>query len=99
MVENPQVQLEAGVMGYNIVSVNDEGAKAQMGHEVSIAYRLFRHCGPETVVAQSDVEEPYKFILGANSVIRGFEIAVNHLRIGQKGTFLVPSDQAYGKVG
>jgi len=32
-------------------------------------------------------------------VIRGFEIAVQHLQIGTAATFFVPSDLAYGKVG
>jgi len=37
--------------------------------------------------------------MGANSVIKGFEIAVSYLNIGSAATFLIPSDLAYGKVG
>lgn len=32
-------------------------------------------------------------------MIKGFEIAVSSLHIGGKASFLVPADQAYGKVG
>ena len=52
-----------------------------------------------TVIAQATAEEPYRFILGANNVIKGFEIAVEFLGIGSAATFFIPSDLAYGKVG
>ena len=98
MVQNPQAQLDGGVLAFNLTQAGSEN-KAQPGQEVSIAYRLMRHCDLQTVIASSTADQPYRFILGANSVIKGFEIAVSFLSIGAKGTFLIPSDQAYGKVG
>ena len=37
--------------------------------------------------------------MGANAVIRGFEIAAAYLNIGGKATFFVPAAQAFGRVG
>ena len=56
-------------------------------------------CDKENIIAQASVEQPYKFVLGARTVIKGFETAVRSLSIGGKANFLIPSDQAYGKVG
>jgi len=51
------------------------------------------------VIASATADAPFKFILGANTVIRGFEMAVEQLSIGAKATAHVSSDFAYGKVG
>ena len=72
---------------------------------MSIAYRLYTKNGPDdgqseqSEIASATSEEPYKFIFGANSVIRGLEIAVNYLGVGGSGKVLIRSDLAYGKVG
>ena len=102
MVKVPQkTHLEDGVMAYNIIDLGDAetSTKPVDGQEVSVAYRLWRNIDQETLIASATVDEPYKFVLGANSVIKGFEIAVRSLHIGGKANFLVPADQAYGKVG
>ena len=37
--------------------------------------------------------------MGAQTVIKGFEIAVGFLTVGGKANFFIPADLAYGKVG
>ena len=44
-------------------------------------------------------EEPLSFILGSKKVIRGFEIGVEGLAVGEEAIIFVPSKLAYGKVG
>ena len=90
--------VQAGLTLSN-VQHNPNGAKVMSGQEVAIAYLLFRQCEPGTVVASATADAPFKFILGGNTVIRGFEMAVAQLRIGDKATAHVMSDCAYGKVG
>ena len=40
--------------------------------------------------------EPLEFTMGAGSMIPGFENAVRSMKLGQKKTVTIPSDEAYG---
>jgi len=46
-----------------------------------------------------DRKEPFKFQLGAGRVIRGWDLGVLGMKIGEKRTLVVPSDLAYGTRG
>jgi len=39
--------------------------------------------------------EPFKYLLGAGTVIEGYEIGTSLLNVGAEGTFFVPSTLAY----
>ena len=51
------------------------------------------------MIATADSSKPFKFILGANTVIQGFEKAVAYLNLQSKATVHIRSDLAYGKRG
>ena len=87
-----------GLMQFLNVSLA-QGEKVSIGQEVLITYQLSKHQDPDTVIASASSEKPYKFILGANQVIKGFEAAVSQLSVGSKAAVLIHSDLAYGKVG
>ena len=94
------VQVADGLIISKISKPADSSQTVQPGQEVSIAYTLSRKKDPLTVVASATADSPYKFILGANQVILGFELAVSHLSVvGSKALLDVRSDLAYGKVG
>ena len=40
--------------------------------------------------------EPLEFILGAGSMIEGFDKAVNGMQVGEVKTVTIPADEAYG---
>ena len=90
--------VQAGLTLSN-VRRNVNGAKVQPGQEVAIAYQLFRQCEPSIIVTSAPADDPFKFILGGNAVIRGFEMAVEQLSVGDKATAHVSSELAYGKIG
>jgi FKBP-type peptidyl-prolyl cis-trans isomerase FkpA len=43
-----------------------------------------------------DQDQPFKFVLGRNMVIQGWEEAIPLLRKGARATMVIPSDLAYG---
>lgn len=51
------------------------------------------------ILAQATAQAPLKFILGANQVIKAFELVAGYLSVGGKGKLLVRSDLAYGLMG
>ena len=51
------------------------------------------------VIEEATSESPFSFVLGGGKVIKGFDIAVKNMRVGQKGSVLIRSDYAYGKIG
>lgn len=43
--------------------------------------------------------EPYKFVLGAGKVIKGMDLGVGSMRVGEKSQILCRTDYAYGAEG
>ena len=53
-----------------------------------------------TVVAKNDDKQrPFKFRLGSDQVIKGFELAVLGMQVGEKSKFLIDSSYAYDEAG
>ena len=52
-----------------------------------------------TVDSNEEKDDPFKFILGNHHVIRGWDEGVVTMRVGEKATFQIHSDFAYGKMG
>ena len=46
-----------------------------------------------------DRDEPFEFVLGAGQVIRGWDLGVAQMRVGDKAKLTVPPDLAYGRAG
>ncbi|MFC1593222.1 peptidylprolyl isomerase, partial [Candidatus Omnitrophota bacterium] len=52
--------------------------------------------GDGTVFDTSVGREPLEFTVGTGAMIPGFENAVRSMKLGQKKTVTIPSDEAYG---
>lgn len=44
-----------------------------------------------------DTEEPFEFVLGQNSVIKGWELGVATMKKGEKALFVIAPEYAYGE--
>ncbi len=69
-------------------------AQAKNGNTVQVNYTLKLADG--TVFETSVGSEPLEFTLGAGQMIPGFEKAVLGMKVGEKKTVTIPSDEAYG---
>ena len=70
-------------------------SEAKKGDKVKVHYTGKLNDGS---IFDSSVErEPLEFELGAGMMIAGFDAAVHGMKIGDKKTAQIPSDQAYGE--
>jgi peptidylprolyl isomerase len=51
-----------------------------------------------TTFDSSEGREPLEFEVGSGSVIAGFDSGVTGMKVGEKKTINIPSDEAYGEV-
>ncbi len=72
------------------------GAEATIGSTVSVHYtgKLENGAVFDTSVGRA----PYEFVLGAGSVIQGWEQGISGMKVGGKRLLIVPPDLAYGAV-
>ena len=78
----------------NIESSSNELPKD--GQEIHVAFTLTKAGDTKEVIL---TKESFSFVLGANKVIKGFEVAVRNMKVGQKAKVWMRSDLAYGKLG
>lgn len=77
---------------------NGSGAEAKDGSIVSVHYTGMFEDG--TVFDSSvDRGEPFRFNLGAGMVIKGWDLGVLGMKIGEKRKLTVPYQLAYGENG
>jgi FKBP-type peptidyl-prolyl cis-trans isomerase 2 len=69
-------------------------AVAKTGDTVQVNYTGKLADG--TVFDSSEGREPYEFNLGAGQAIPGFDKAILGMKVGEKKTVTIPSDEAYG---
>ena len=50
----------------------------------------------EQIFDESKEDEPFSFVLGENKVIKGWEIALKSMKIGEKSHFIMTSEYTYG---
>ena len=87
--------LEAGV--YYTVTQPGSGPEVNEGSTVEIRYTgsfLDGTVFDSNIDPDSDL---YRFVVGTQSVIPGFEIAVLQMQQGEKGTVIIPSRAGYGE--
>jgi FKBP-type peptidyl-prolyl cis-trans isomerase FkpA len=75
-----------------------QGAPVVAGQELDVLYTVWLADGTriESVVAGQD---PYRFVLGAHSVIEGWDVGLAGMRVGGVRQLVVPSELAYGPPG
>lgn len=73
----------------------EEGRVAQTGDHVSLHYRGTLDDGTE--FDSSAGRDPLQFTVGSGQVIAGFDEAVLGMAVGEKKTFRLEPDQAYGE--
>jgi FKBP-type peptidyl-prolyl cis-trans isomerase len=82
------------------VEVLKEGAgeEAKNGDNVSVHYVGILENGTK-FDSSIDIGEPFSFNLGAGQVIKGWDLGVLGMKIGEKRKLIIPSDLAYGDDG
>ena len=81
------------------------GTQATTGRQTTVHYTgwLYNPNAPENKGAQFDSSvsrgQPFTFVLGAGSVIRGWDQGVVGMRVGGKRTLQIPSNLGYGTSG
>lgn len=68
--------------------------KAQEGDTVTVTFQGVLDDG--SVFDASDEDAPLIFLLGANEVLPGLELAVLGMQVGDQKTVTVPPEQGYG---
>lgn len=94
--KSPQkvVQL-AGGLSYEILQPGS-GAVATRGKRVNVKYVGKLVNGK---IFDSSTKKPFSFKLGGGEVIRGWDLGVEGMRVGEKRKLIIPPELAYGKRG
>ena len=78
--------------------VENKSEKAKSGNKVKVHYKGMLLDG--TVFDSSyKRNEPIEFALGIGQVIKGWDEGISLLGIGDKASFIIPSELAYGEAG
>ena len=80
------------------VLTTGEGAEAKNGDIVSVHYTGTFENGSK-FDSSVDRGEPFSFQLGAGMVIKGWDMGVAGMKIGEKRKLTIPYDLAYGESG
>ena len=82
---------------YKIIKKKN-AVKAESGKKVKVHYEGMLMDG---VIFDSSFKrnQPIDFTLGVGQVIKGWDEGISLLSVGEKATFIIPSDLAYGKSG
>jgi len=91
------VKLPSG-LEYKIVK-EGTGATPKKGDTVSTLYRGTFINGKEFDSTANRGNQPFKFAVGNGQVIKGWDEALQLMKVGSKWTIYVPSDLAYGDNG
>ena len=98
MVKNSHIVLSVFLILGSILmpgcNAGHDTAQAKNGNTVQVNYTLKLADG--TVFETSVGSEPLEFTLGAGQMIPGFEKAVLGMKVGEKKTVTIPSNEAYG---
>jgi FKBP-type peptidyl-prolyl cis-trans isomerase len=73
------------------------GAAAHAGQTVAVHYTLWLSDG--TFIESSLNGSPYSFVLGAGTVIKGWDEGIAGMRVGGRRRLIVPPSLAYGSTG
>ena len=74
------------------------GAAPRSGQRVTVHYTGWFTDGKK-FDSSVDRDEPFEFVLGAGQVIRGWDLGVAQMRVGDKAKLTLPPELAYGRAG
>lgn len=74
------------------------GATAEAGKLITVHYTGTLTDG-QKFDSSYDHGQPFQFVLGAGSVIQGWDIGVAGMKVGGKRKLVIPSELAYGERG
>ena len=97
--------LEKAFPGYTIdstgirykITKEGNGEKCGKGKSVAIHYRGYFVDG--TVFDSSEGRSPLEFVTDANKMIKGFDLMVQDMKVGEKRTIVLPPEYGYGASG
>lgn len=81
------------------------GAQAVSGQRLSVHYTLYLYSSTAAgnkgnrLESSRDTNMPFSFVLGAGSVIAGWDQGIPGMRVGGSRTLLIPSALGYGSRG
>ena len=78
--------------------VEGTGATPKKGDRVSVHY-TGRFMDGTKFDSSVDRGQPFQFVLGAGQVIRGWDLGVATMKVGDKVKLTIPPDLAYGSNG
>lgn len=81
-----------------IITQNGKGAALKAGDTVTVNYTGLLTSGVK-FDSSLDRAEPFPFLLGAGKVIKGWDEGFQKLRVGDRATFFIPPQLAYGTRG
>ena len=81
-----------------VVTRHGEGRQPLNGEKVTVHYTGLLTNG---MVFDSSLNrgQPYAFVLGAGTVIKGWDEGIGKLHVGDQATFFIPSQLGYGEKG
>ncbi|HLL99867.1 MAG TPA: FKBP-type peptidyl-prolyl cis-trans isomerase [Pyrinomonadaceae bacterium] len=94
--KSPAVTTASGLT--YIITENGTGAQLKAGDTVIVHYTGLLTNG-QKFDSSLDRAEPISFQLGAGRVIKGWDEALQKLRVGDRATLIIPSAIAYGESG
>jgi len=96
MTEN---QITVGADDLQMVIVKEgSGVEAKSGDQVSVHYTGTLTDGTK-FDSSLDKGVPFTFTLGAGQVIKGWDLGVAGMKVGEKRTLYIPASFAYGEQG
>ncbi|MEK7519260.1 MAG: FKBP-type peptidyl-prolyl cis-trans isomerase [Patescibacteria group bacterium] len=101
---NPQTDLQASPKNYEIQDMKIEVLKEGMGEVLKSGDKATVHYVgtlEDGTKFDSSIDGgiPFSFTLGAGQVIRGWDLGVLGMKVGEKRKLTIPSDLAYGSSG
>lgn len=100
--EKPKVNPPKGAPPKQLVEktlIPGDGPEAKKGDEVTVNYVGVGFKSGIEFDASFDRNEPFTFTLGNGEVIRGWDLGVEGMKVGERRELIIPPDLAYGSQG
>ena len=78
--------------------------KLSRGDKAQVMYKMYLQSSVEGgynrhLYSQANLGKAFEVIIGGGRVIKGFDEALHHMRVGDRGRFLLPPHLGYGSTG